>query len=304
MNLRDSRIFVAFLFSALVIWGACSAFAANFGSQPMTTVEDVIAATGTNPVLKKDSLLYVVHDSDNGNTEFRYARFGDDYKLETTDKTFFTTNLGAYYKLSGLHPAVSKNYTTSTLPPAIVMAGHVAADQYTYHVNLYNVSKDSSGIKMSAKGTAQSVNSMNADTYKDVSDCMGGIFASGSNREIFVAAEWVEFFGGYGYVYLDFFSIAQGGGDIKAENHFLAAGSPIVSGQPVLAKIAVGDFNGYGYANEIAILTNCYGYDAWKYYISVFQVKWKGSAIEVTTMVQAKELYSNEVGSDNNNRGI
>lgn len=118
------------------------------------------------PVLKKDSLLYVIHDSDNGTAEFRYARFGDDYKLETTDKTFFTTNLGVYYKYSGLHPAVSKNYTTSTLPPAIVMAGHVAIEQYTYPVNLYNVSKDSSGVKMSAKGTAQSENASQSNTYR------------------------------------------------------------------------------------------------------------------------------------------
>ncbi|MBQ6968726.1 MAG: hypothetical protein IJP85_00200, partial [Synergistaceae bacterium] len=47
-----------------------TAFAANIGKQPMTTVEDVIAATGVNPVLKKDSLLYVTHDRTNGQTEF------------------------------------------------------------------------------------------------------------------------------------------------------------------------------------------------------------------------------------------
>lgn len=183
------------------------------------------------------------------------------------------------------------------------MAGHVAADQYTYPVNLYNVSKDSSGVKMSAKGSAQSENVPHSNTYKDVSDCKGGIFASGSNREIFVTAQWVEFSGG-GEVYLDFFSVAQGGGDVKAENHFLAAIGALALDQPVLAKIAVGDFNGDNYANEIALLTNCYGYDAWKYYLSVFQVNWKGSAIEVTTMVQAKELYSNKVYNNNNKRDL
>ncbi|MBQ3585651.1 MAG: hypothetical protein II964_02940, partial [Synergistaceae bacterium] len=114
MNLRNSKIFLALLLLALVISGADSAFAANIGKQPMTTVEDVIAATGVNPVLKKDSLLYVTHDRTNGQTEFTYRRFGDDYKLEGAKTLFTRTSSVKKEQRCGLYPAVSKNYKNST----------------------------------------------------------------------------------------------------------------------------------------------------------------------------------------------
>ncbi|MBQ3455628.1 MAG: hypothetical protein IJG36_04265, partial [Synergistaceae bacterium] len=69
MNLRNSKIFLALLLLALVISGADSAFAANIGKQPMTAVEDVVAATGVDPALKKDSLLYVTYDRSSGKIE-------------------------------------------------------------------------------------------------------------------------------------------------------------------------------------------------------------------------------------------
>ena len=126
MYLRHLKIFIALFLSALVTFGAGETFAANIGNQPITTVEDVVAATGTNPVMKKDSLLYVTHDRNTGNVEFKYSRFGDNYNLETKDKTLFMKTTSAKtYKISGLHPAVSTNYTNSTVPPAIVMVDHL-----------------------------------------------------------------------------------------------------------------------------------------------------------------------------------
>ncbi|MBQ6435261.1 MAG: hypothetical protein IJJ09_04620 [Synergistaceae bacterium] len=105
-------------------------------------------------------------------------------------------------------------------------------------------------------------------------------------------------------VYLDFFSVAQGGGDIKSEKHqYVGHGNLTASeGFTALAKIAVGDFNNDGYTNEIAVLTNAW--NGWRYYLSVFQVNWKGTAIEVTTMVNGKEIYSHELYSQNTRRDL
>ncbi|MBQ3764859.1 MAG: hypothetical protein II869_07800, partial [Synergistaceae bacterium] len=73
MTFRRKILIGAFI-AMCVFAFSITAFAAKIGNQPMTTVEDVIAATGVNPVLKKDSLLYVTHDRTNGQTEFTYRR--------------------------------------------------------------------------------------------------------------------------------------------------------------------------------------------------------------------------------------
>ena len=150
---------------------ADSAFAANIGKQPMTAVEDVVAATGVDPALKKDSLLYVTYDRSSGKIEFKYSRFGDDYNLETKDKTLFTEQTSFNdYKISGLYPAVSKNYTTSTVPPAIVMSPYLAEN------NLYQVSKNGDNVSVTGKTAVRTGNPTVSWTgYKDISALKGGI---------------------------------------------------------------------------------------------------------------------------------
>ncbi|MDY6399673.1 MAG: hypothetical protein SPL10_06970 [Synergistales bacterium] len=291
--------FLIFVSLAFVISGACSAFAAKIGNQPMTTVDDVVAATGVNPALKKDSLLYVLHDKSSGNVEFRYVRFGDKYALETEKygKTIFKTQTSdKNHKISGLYPAVSKNYTNSTLPPAVVMAGPLTEGSSTYNLNLYQVSKSGNTVSVTEKNPVKTGNTYvayGAGADKDISALKGGIFANGSTREIFAALQWNEAINGSNFVNLDFFSVAQGGTDMKWEKTQTIAASPSLSLGNSASKMAVGDFNGDGYANEIAVVTNIP--DQWKYYLYVYQVNWKGAALEVTTLVNAREVYSHAV---------
>ena len=285
---------------ALVITGAGAALAAKIGNQPMTTVEDVIAATGTNPVLKKDSLLIVSHDRSSGQIAFSYARFSDDYKLEVKNKTLFTKNTSAKtFKLSGLHPAVSKNYTTSTVPPAITMVDHLFENKSTYAVNLWQVSKDNNSINVTEKTPINITQRNYSALQKDVADLKGGIFATGNNREIFAALQWAD--AAENSVILDFFSVAQGAGEMKFEKSQNVAVTNPGNGN-IFARMAVGDINGDGYANEIAVFTNCK--DQWKYSLYVYQVSWKGSALEINTLVDAKEIYSHALGKYNTNRDI
>ena len=226
----------------------------------MTTVDDVVAVTGVNPVLKKDSLLYVLHNKTNGNIEFKYVRFGDKYTLETNGQTLFTKQTSdKNHKISGLYPAVSKNYTNSTLVPAVVMAGPLTEGSSTYNLNLYQVSKSGNTVSVTEKNPVKTGNTSvtyGAGADKDISALKGGIFANGSTREIFAALQWNEAINGSNFVNLDFFSVAQGGTDMKWEKTQTIAASPSLSLGNSASKMAVGDFNGDGYANEIAVVTN------------------------------------------------
>ncbi len=81
--------------------------------------------------------MYVTYDKRYGLIKFYYARFGDDYNLATKDKILFTENTSFRdFKLSDIYPAVSKNYTDSTVPPAVVMSTYLAEN------NLYRISKN------------------------------------------------------------------------------------------------------------------------------------------------------------------
>ena len=143
----------------------------------MTTVDDVVAVTGVNPVLKKDSLLYVLHNKTNGNIEFKYVRFGDKYTLETNGQTLFTKQTSdKNHKISGLYPAVSKNYTNSTLVPAVVMAGPLTEGSSTYNLNLYQVSKSGNTVSVTEKNPVKTGNTSvtyGAGADKDISALKG-----------------------------------------------------------------------------------------------------------------------------------
>ncbi|MBQ7732611.1 MAG: hypothetical protein IJT58_01155 [Synergistaceae bacterium] len=170
MKLRDSKIFIALVLSALVILGTDSAFAANIGKQPMTAVEDVVAATGVDPALKKDSLLYTIYTPSNGELDFKYVRFGDDYNVEVRDDLFGKMTSAKITKISGLYPAVSKNYTTSTVPPAIVLSTYLTEN------NLYQVSREGNKVSVTDKSTVKTGNNtVSWSGYKDISALKGGI---------------------------------------------------------------------------------------------------------------------------------
>ena len=274
----------------------------------MTTVEDVIAATGVNPVLKKDSLLYVTHDRTNGQTEFTYRRFGDDYELEGAKTLFTRTSSVKKEQRCGLYPAVSKNYKNSTVPPALVMADDTDDIVYTYPVNLFQISKTGDSVTMSEKTPAQAAKTK-GHLRPFISALKGGIFAPGQTREIFAALQWYDYEDGYSFVNLDVFNVE---GDGEKINFDKSKDFAFTSSGNIFAKMAVGDINGDGYANEIAVLTNvptrsknsASTSDLWKYYLYIFQVNWKGSAVEINTLVDAKEVYSHEIGKYNTFRDI
>ena len=146
---------------------------------------------------------------------------------------------------------------------------------------------------------AVTVNSYSS-AYHDVSELKGGIFAQGNNREIFAALRWEESTS-TNYVFLDLLSVGQGGGDMKLEQTKHVAASNY-SGENIFARMAVGDFNGDGYANEIAVLSNVKS--PWIYWLYVYQLSWKGNTIEVNTLVDGKEVYSHAVGKYNTTRDI
>ena len=98
------------LISVLLIFSSLpgiSATAAQLGGQPLGSVDDVVAATGVDPVLKKDSLFYALYAPVTGGLEFKYARLDDSYN--PTKKLIFEKELSNnIYKISGLYPAISK----------------------------------------------------------------------------------------------------------------------------------------------------------------------------------------------------
>lgn len=307
MTFRRKILIGAFI-AMCVFAFSITAFAAKIGNQPMTTVEDVIAATGVNPVLKKDSLLYVTHDRTNGQTEFKYRRFGDDYKLEDTKTLFTRTSSLKKEQTCGLYPAVSKNYKNSTVPPALVMVDDALDVAYTYPANLFQISKTGDSVTMSEKTPAQAAKTKR-HLRPFISALKGGIFAPGQTREIFAALQWYDYEDGYSLVNLDVFNVE---GDGEKINFDKSKDFAFTSSGNIFAKMAVGDINGDGYANEIAVFTNvparsknsASSSDLWKYYLYVFQVNWKGSAVEINTLVDAKEVYSHEIGKYNTFRDI
>ncbi len=149
-------ILVLLVFSSL--WGI-SAMATQLRGQPLGSVENVVAAIGVDPALKKDSLLYVTHDKSSGKLAFKYARFGDDYNLTTKDNTEQTSLKD--YKLISLYSAVSKNYTTSTstVPPAIVLSTYLTEN------NLYQVSNPIITANESGGGCNERINRVNFLKY-------------------------------------------------------------------------------------------------------------------------------------------
>ncbi len=319
MKLKYSRFISVGL--AIFLLSGIFAEAASLNGKALSAVDDVMSATGAPRVLKKDSLFIVTHDHDAQGLECSYVAFGEDNKPEAEvvllkrgegGNGAYNGQSGAFVDmfpkgtraLSGLHPAISANYFDSSVPPLFVINGLVSNSSPTYDALVFDIMDKSVVGGASAKSTESTVGEMLYD--KDVSDFKGGIFAPGSDKEIFAGVEWVESFSSRTAI-LDFYSVPKisarpapgkkGTSSIKTEGYTHVYGSANTT-KSSLAKIAVGDLNNDGSPNEIALIHNAP--DAWGFFLSVYQVTWEGSTLKVNTLVDSKIINSNTVDNNTN----
>ncbi|MBR2207274.1 MAG: hypothetical protein IJ859_00530 [Synergistaceae bacterium] len=319
MKLKYSRFISVGL--AIFLLSGIFAEAASLNGKALSAVDDVMSATGAPRVLKKDSLFIVTHDYEAQGLECSYVAFGEDNKPEAEvvllkrgegGNGAYNGQSGAFVDmfpkgtraLSGLHPAISTNYFDSSVPPLFVINGLVSNSSPTYDALVFDIMDKSVVGGASAKST-ESVSGFGLYD-KDVSGFKGGIFAPGSDKEIFAGVEWVEHMT-YRQAILDFYSVPKisarpaqgkkGTSSIKKEASTYVSGS--ANTEAALAKIAVGDLNNDGSPNEIALIHNAP--DAWGFYLSVYQVTWEGSTLKVNTLVDSTIINSNTLYNSVNN---
>ena len=274
----------------LLVSGAFfSVQAGPLSGKPLTNVNDVFAAAGLSPVIKKDALLIIQDWKSSSDRRYQAIEISGDGKPVRTVSLKQDDREGTeQYLRQGLPIAVSRNYQTSTLPPAVVYPTRIPNTQsVSFRFTADQVSFD--GSKPSTK-TAATVKSwtLGKAILPDVNDFKGGIFAPGSSKEIFVAAE-TNNAGLTSDFRLDFFSMS---GDVKSLKLETSVQYKSSKEAPNFMKIAVGNFTGSA-RKEVAVLSN--HVDPWKFHLNVYSLEWYGGKLEVTNTVKDLEVYAHEL---------
>ena len=118
------------LFLLLVSGSFFSIQADPLSGKPLTNVNDVFAAAGLSPVIKKDALLIIQDWKSSSDRRYQAIEIsGDGKPVRTVSLKQDDREDTEQYLRQGLPIAVSRNYQTSTLPPAVVYPARIPNTQ-------------------------------------------------------------------------------------------------------------------------------------------------------------------------------